>query len=79
MAIRTHIAAAYLILAGTQLLALIAIDRASLDAARTMLLLALTAVTYLTIGQRVFAWASQVVYHHAVTAFILVLALMLLL
>jgi uncharacterized protein len=75
--VRTHIAAAYLILAGAQLLALLVIDRPPVDVAQVAALMGLTAATYLTIGRRVFAWSSQVVYHHAVTAFIFVLALML--
>ena len=75
--VRTHIAAAYLILAGAQLLALLVLERPPVDVVQVAALMGLTAATYLTIGRHVFAWSSQVVYHHAVTAFIFVLALML--
>jgi uncharacterized membrane protein YfcA len=75
--VRTHIAAAYLILASAQLLALLVLERPPVDVVQVATLVGLTAATYLAIGRHVFAWSSQAVYHHAVTAFIFVLALML--
>lgn len=68
--IRSNIAFAYLLMAVTQIMILFTMRGATFGAS-FVILPAVAATTYATVGQRAFRVSSEPVYHHLMTAFVL--------